>query len=98
MPGVVPLELHTLGAAQVVLEHLHLTAKLFLGVLPNHWNGVCGFGTKPPTETVTEAEELYFFPSSTQLRPSSAMPRVSSSVSVGRPVRKYSFMRRQPWL
>ena len=33
-PGVVPLELHTLGAAQVVLEQLHLAAKLFLGVLP----------------------------------------------------------------
>ena len=26
------------------------------------------------------------------------MASVSSSVSVGRPVRKYSFMRRQPWL
>ena len=22
---------------------------------PNHWNGVCGLGTNPPTDTVTEA-------------------------------------------
>ena len=36
-------------------------------------------------------------PIATQLRASSAIPRVSSSVSVGSPVRKYSFTRRHPW-
>ena len=56
---------------------------------PNHWNGVNGLGTNPPTDRVTEALwPWYFLPISTTLRPSSAMPRVSSSVSVGRPVRK----------
>ena len=55
---------------------------------PNHWNGVNGLGTNPPTDTVTDALLWCFLPSSTQLRASSAMPSVSSSVSVGRPVRK----------
>ena len=63
---------------------------------PNHWNGVNGLGTKPPSDTVTDGLLVCFLPISTQLRASSPMPRVSSSVSVGRPVRKYSFMRRQP--
>ena len=55
---------------------------------PNHWNGVNGLGTNPPTDTVTDALLLWVLPSFTQLRASSAMPRVSSSVSVGSPVRK----------
>ena len=55
---------------------------------PNHWNGVNGLGTKPPTETVMDGLPVWVLPSSTQFRASRAMPRVSSSVSVGRPVRK----------
>ena len=55
---------------------------------PNHWNGVCGFGTNPPTLAVMEAREVWVRPSAAQFLASSAMPRVSSSVSVGRPVRK----------
>ena len=65
---------------------------------PNHWNGVCGLGTKPPTDTVTDARLVWRLPRATQRRASSAMPSVSSSVSVGRPVRKYSFIRVQPSL
>ena len=63
---------------------------------PNHWNGVWGLGTKPPTLAVTLARFVYRLPIATQLLASSAMPRVSSSVSVGRPTRKYSFIRAQP--
>ena len=63
---------------------------------PNHWNGVCGLGTKPPRLTVTDARRVWRLPIATQLRASSAMPSVSSSVSVGSPVRKYSFIRDQP--
>ena len=63
---------------------------------PNHWNGVCGLGTNPPTLAVTDARPLWRRPSSTQLRASSAMPSVSSSVSVGNPMRKYSLTRDQP--
>ena len=63
---------------------------------PNHWNGVCALGTNPPTETVQLAREVERRPIATTLRASSAMPRVSSSISVGRPTRKYSFTRRQP--
>ena len=55
---------------------------------PNHWNGVCGFGTKPPTDAVQLAPFVWRRPISTTVRASSAMPSVSSSVSVGRPVRK----------
>ena len=47
--------------------------------------------------TVTDARSVWRRPIATQLRASSAMPSVSSSVSVGRPVRKYSFIRDQPW-
>ena len=35
---------------------------------PNHWNGVKGFGTKPPTDTVTEAFWVWRRPISTQFR------------------------------
>ena len=42
----------------------------------------------PPTEAVTDAPRWWRRPISTQLRARSAMPRVSSSVSVGSPVRK----------
>ena len=55
---------------------------------PNHWNGVCGFGTNPPTDTVQLAPFVCFRPTWTTFFASSAMPRVSTSVSVGRPVRK----------
>ena len=55
---------------------------------PNHWNGVCGLGTKPPTDTVQLACFVYLRPMSTTLLASSAMPSVSSSISVGSPVRK----------
>ena len=63
---------------------------------PNHWNGVCAFGTNPPTDTVQLACFVYCLPTLTTLRASSAMPRVSSSISVGKPTRKYNFTRRQP--
>ena len=66
--------------------------------IPNHWNGVKAFGTNPPTLTVTEPLWPCSLASSTQRRASSTMPRVSSSVSVGSPTRKYSFTRFQPWL
>ncbi len=56
-----------------------------------------GLGTNPPTETVVLARLVYRRPISTQFLPSSAMPSVSSSVSDGRPVRKYSFILFQPW-
>ena len=55
---------------------------------PNHWNGVWALGTKPPTLTVTDARPVWRLPIATQFLASSAMPRVSSSVSVGRPMRK----------
>ena len=55
---------------------------------PNHWNGVNGLGTKPPRDTVTDGLLVWALPSSTQLRARSPMPRVSASVSVGKPVRK----------
>ena len=29
---------------------------------PNHWNGVCGLGTNPPTDTVTDAPLLWLRP------------------------------------
>jgi hypothetical protein len=63
---------------------------------PNHWNGVCALGTNPPTLAVMLARFVYRLPIATQLRASSAMPSVSASVSVGSPVRKYSFIRVQP--
>ena len=56
--------------------------------MPNHWNGVNALGTNPPTLTVTEPLWPLALASSTQRRASSMMPRVSSSVSVGSPVRK----------
>ena len=55
---------------------------------PNHWKGVNGLGTNPPSDTVTDGFLVWGLPSSTQLRASSPMARVSSSVSVGSPVRK----------
>ena len=55
---------------------------------PNHWNGVWAFGTKPPTDTVQLACFVNCLPTFTTLRASSAMPSVSSSISVGRPTRK----------
>ena len=55
---------------------------------PNHWNGVNGLGTKPPTDALTDAPLVWLRPISTQLRARSRMPSVSSSVSEGRPVRK----------
>ncbi len=64
---------------------------------PNHWNGVWGLGTNPPTEAVTLADLLWARPMAAHRRASSAMPRVSSSLSVGNPVRKYSLTRRHPW-
>ena len=63
-----------------------------------HWNGVFAFGTNPPTEAVTDALEWWARPRSTQFAASWAIARTSSSRSVGRPIRKYSLMRRQPWL
>ena len=63
---------------------------------PNHWNGVCAFGTNPPTDAVQLAFLVCVRPIFTTSRASSAIPRVSTSVSVGRPVRKYSFTRCQP--
>ena len=54
----------------------------------SHWNGVCGFGTKAETLTVTEAR----FPwrrAIAATRPASApMARTSSAVSPGRPTMK----------
>ena len=50
---------------------------------PNHWNGVCAFGTKPPTDAVQLAFFVYLRPIFTTSRASSAMPSVSSSISVG---------------
>jgi hypothetical protein len=55
---------------------------------PNHWNGVCGLGTNPPADTVAVAPLVWRRPIATTLRASSAMPRVSSSISVGNPIRK----------
>ena len=42
----------------------------------------------PPTLAETVTRLVCFFPMATQFLASSAMPRVSSSVSVGRPMRK----------
>ncbi len=55
---------------------------------PNHWNGVCAFGTKPPTDAVALAFFVYLRPIFTTSRASSAIPSVSSSISVGTPIRK----------
>jgi hypothetical protein len=38
---------------------------------PNHWNGVNGLGTNPPTDAFTEAPRVWERPISTQLRASS---------------------------
>jgi hypothetical protein len=84
----VPLELHALGLAGGVRSRLILRRSSATVFCPNHWNGVNGLGTNPPTLTVTDARLVWCLPISTQFGASSAMPRVSSSVSVGRPVRK----------
>ena len=48
--GVVPLELDALVAAGVVAQQVDLAAAAPRAVFcPNHWNGVNGLGTKPPT-------------------------------------------------
>jgi hypothetical protein len=56
--------------------------------IPNHWNGVNALGTNPPTLTVTDAPLVCWRPISAHRSASRTMPRVSSSVSDGRPVRK----------
>ena len=55
---------------------------------PNHWKGVCGLGTNPPTEATTVTDLEWRRPISTQCLPSSAMPMTSSSRSVGSPIKK----------
>ena len=63
-----------------------------------HWNGVCGFGTNPPIDTVQRMsrEPVTVRPVRITSRARSAICRTSSSVSVGRPHMKYSFTWRQP--
>ena len=64
-------------------------------ICSSHWKGVWGLGTKVATDAVT------FFPPAflaifRTLPESSAMAIKSSSVSVGRPIMKYSFMDSHP--
>jgi hypothetical protein len=68
------------------------------GHCPTHWNGVCGFGTKPPIETVhrTSLEPVAARPALITSWARRAICTTSSSVSVGRPHMKYSFTCRQP--
>ena len=86
-----PLALWVASRSSVILRRSSSTV-----FWPNHWNGVCGLGTNPPTLAVMLARLVYRRPIATQLRASSAIPSVSASVSVGSPVRKYSFIRVQP--
>ena len=52
-----------------------------------HWNGVCGFGTKPPMLTVQRMSRVpaAWRPVSMTRAAMSAMASTSSSSSVGRP-------------
>src|SRR5436309_1690704 len=63
-----------------------------------HWNGVCGFGTKPPIETVhrMSRDPVAARPALITSWASRAICTTSSSVSVGRPHMKYSFTCRHP--
>ena len=64
-----------------------------------HWNGVCGFGTNPPIDTVQRMSRRpeTSRPVAMTFLARSAISSTSSSVSVGRPHMKYSFTCRQPW-
>ena len=64
-----------------------LQAQLVGVFWPNHWNGVNGLGTNPPTDAFTVTPLVWRRPMSTQLRARSRMPSVSSSVSDGSPVK-----------
>jgi len=63
-----------------------------------HWNGVWGFGTKPPMETVQRMsrDPVASRPARMTSWASRAICRTSSSSSVGSPHMKYSFTWRQP--
>ena len=54
---------------------------------PTHWNGVCGFGTNPPIDTVQRMSRVPVTsrPVAMTFFARSAICSTSSSVSVGRP-------------
>ena len=87
-PGIVPLQVDALRLGGGVAQQVDLALQLVHGVLAEPLERRVGFGTKPPRLTVTLARLVERLPIDTQLRASSAIPSVSSSVSVGRPVRK----------
>jgi hypothetical protein len=64
-----------------------------------HWNGVCGFGTNPPIDTVHRMSlvPVAARPALITSWASRAIWSTSSSVSVGRPHMKYNFTCRQPF-
>ena len=94
-PGVVPLELHALGR-----HGWHRAGGGPCAAARRRCSGrttgtACGaWGRSRPTDAVTEALGVCCLPMATHSFASSAMPRVSCPVSVGRPMRKYSFMPR----
>src|SRR5258708_5942242 len=63
-----------------------------------HWKGVCGFGTKPPIDTVhlMSRRPVAFRPASITRCATLAIASTSSSVSVGSPHMKYSLTCRHP--
>jgi hypothetical protein len=67
---VVPLELTPCSRRVASRSRLILRCSSSLVFCPNHWNGVNGLGTKPPTDTVTDGTCGARRPISTTLRAS----------------------------
>ena len=71
-------------------------------IIGAHWNGVNGFGTKYDADAVTMTRPfrsslgIFAKKSSVISSDRSAIPAISSYVSVGRPIMKYSFTLSQP--
>ena len=95
--GVVPLELDAVVAPELVAQQVDLALELLAGVLPEPLERGERLGHEAAERDRDRRVLVVLLADARRtLRASVAMPRVSSSVSVGSPVRKYSFMRRQP--
>ena len=96
-PGVVPLQLHALDRAGGVTQQVDLALQLVDGVLAEPLERRVGLGHEAAHRRGHRRSRCVLLADGDALlAASSAMPSVSSSVSVGRPMRKYSFIRVQP--
>ena len=84
-------------ALQVVAQHPDLALQLLHAVLPEPLERRVRLRHEAADDGAAFAFFVYLRPIFTTSRASSLMPSVSSSISVGTPIRKYSFTGRQPW-